>query len=158
MDHFEVYGTIAIHGEIEFSDAQQHRLATGPSEFGWPVGSPVVAEIRRERKGVSSLQRGYWFGCLVPMLAEHIGDDEKSTHADLKKHLFPQLNLPRSITRRWKSKRTGRWRQESKPLSITDLNSKQMTDLIDLARKFAGEFHHCEIPEPDPSWRTRRAA
>lgn len=157
MDHFEVYGVLGADG-LEFSDLQQAILAQKPRELDWPVGVPIFVEVRRERKAVSALQRGYWFGKLIPTLANHIGDDEKSTHEDVKREQFPKLNLPFSRTRRWKSKRTGRWRQKTERLSLRDLNAKQMTDLIDLTRKWAGEFHGLEIEPPDPAWRQKRVA
>jgi hypothetical protein len=117
---------------------------------------PICATCRQPLKAptISSLQRAYWFAVIVAMVADYTGDDTESTHEDLKRELWKKANLPRS--HRWKSKRTGRWR--SRRLSIRDLSTKQMTSLIDTARKWAGEELRMEIPAPDPAWRSPRAA
>lgn len=156
MEHFEVFGEV-VNGTIELSDVQQVQLAQGTKS--WPDGQ-IAIEVRRERKSVSAKQRGYWHAVVVPMVAEYTGDDVESTHEDLKNELFPMLGLPRSITKRWKSKKTGRWRQRTTRRSLSDLNSKYMTDLIDLVRKRAAEISNgaLDIPAPDPNWRAKRTA
>lgn len=152
-DHFTIFGD-KRGDELVLSDATLMAQAQGLRDM--PDG-PVAVEFRRERNTLSVLQRRYWWAVVVRRVAEHTGDDEESTHEDLKHELFPKLGLPFSVTRRWKSKKTGRRRQRTKRLSITDLNTKTMTDLIDLARKWAGEFHGLELEPPDPAWREKRA-
>jgi len=106
-----------------------------------------------DTKKLSDLQRAFWWAVIVPMVAEYTGDDRESTHEDLKRELWKLADLPRS--RRWKSKRTGKWR--SRRLSIRDLSTKQMTQLIDVARKWAAELPSpVLIPQPDPGWRSLR--
>lgn len=151
-DHFTIFGDKRGE-ELLLSDAMLMAQAQGLRDM--PDG-PVAVEFRRGRKGVSALQRGYWFAVVVKRIAEHTGDDTDSTHEDVKRELFQKLGLPFSITKRWRSKKTGRRRQRTKQLSITDLNTKQMTDLIDLARKWAAEFHRLEIEPPDPKWKEKR--
>ena len=111
-------------------------------------GQPLKAQ------SISDLQRAYWWAVIVAHVAEYTGDDRHSTHEDLKRELWKLADLPRS--QRWKSKKTGRWR--SRRLSIRDLSTKQMTALIDVARKWAGEKLSLDIPAPDPAWRSPRAA
>jgi hypothetical protein len=105
-------------------------------------------EERRERRAMFEL------AVIVAMVAEYTGDDRESTREDLKRELWKLADLPK--TKRWKSKRTGKWR--SRRLSIRDLSTSQMTRLIDVARKWAGEKLSLEIPGPDPGWRSPRRA
>ena len=117
----------------------------------WPDGAPFALTATLERPKVSDLQRGYWFAVVVPLVAEFTGDDEDSTHEDLKALFFPK------ITKVWRNKKTGKRRRRTKRLSIMDFNTKQMTELIDRTRQWAMDF--CEgldIPAPDPQWRVRR--
>jgi hypothetical protein len=156
MEHFEIVGEI-VRGDIVLSDAQQAYMADCARQM--PDG-PFIAEFRRERKGITALQRGYWFAVVVPLVSEYTGDDRDSTHEDLKRLLFPRLGLPLSVTKRWKNKKTGRRRQRTREMSINDLNSKRMADLIDLVRKWAAEElpGGLHIPEPDKAWRQKREA
>lgn len=115
----------------------------------WPEGAEGTLTLTRERGSVTKKQRAYWFGCVVPIIAEFTGDDIDSTHDDLKRMFFPK------ITRRWKNKRTGKWKRRIVRPSITQLNRKQMNDLIEHTRKYFAEHYGLEIPEPDPAWRER---
>lgn len=152
-DHFTIFGD-KRGDELVLSDASLMAQAQGLREM--PDG-PVAVEFRRERNTLSVLQRRYWFAVVVRRVSEHTGDDEASTHEDLKHELFQKIGLPFSVTRRWKSKKTGRRRQRTTRLSITDLNTKQMTDLIDTARLWSEEHLGVVIEPPDRAWREKRA-
>lgn len=152
-DHFTLFGD-KRGDELLLSDAMLMAQAQGLREM--PDG-PVAVEFRRERNAISVLQRRFWFAVVVRRVAEHTGDDEESTHEDLKRELFPKLGLPFSVTRRWKNKKTGRRRQRTRRLSIMDLNTKQMTDLIDTARLWSEEHLGVVIEPPDKAWREKRA-
>lgn len=115
----------------------------------WPEGAEITLTLKRTRAKTSDLQRAYWWAIVVPMIAQETGDDEQSTHEDLKRQFIPK------VTKVWRSKRTGRKRRRTHH-SIMALDTKQMTDLIDTVRKWAGEFLNLEIPEPDPAWRSNR--
>jgi hypothetical protein len=145
VDEFTVYGRIET-GEVLVDQRayQQECLRT------WRDGTIVAVTYRRQRNKLSALQRGYWFGLLVPMVAQETGDDEESVHEALKRLLLPK------VTRSWRNRKTGKRRRLTVQLSLGDLDTKQMTDLIDRARLWAAEFLHLEIPEPDKAWRRHR--
>jgi hypothetical protein len=147
--------TVTVYGRITDGQmALSHRQRLLEVTRAWPEGTEFEVRVRRHRARISDLQRAYWWAVIVPMVAEQTGDDEDSTHEDLKrvfKHCFP------SVRKVWRNKKTGKRRQLTRRLSLTDLNTKQMTELIDSARKWAGEFLGVEIPPPDPAWRERAA-
>lgn len=118
----------------------------------WPDCDGMLT-LTRERAKLSDLQRGYWWAVVVPMIADETGDDPDSVHDDLLTKFGPGV-----VTKRWKNK-AGKRRQFTKRPSLMALNTKQMTDLIDKTRLWAGEWLHLEIPAPDPLWkqRTRKA-
>jgi len=114
----------------------------------WPDCQATVI-LRRDRAKTSDLQRAYWFAVVVPMVAEETGDDEDSVHEDLKRLFVPKA------TKTWRNRKTGKRRQRTERPSIMALTTKQMTELIDRTRQWAGEFLQLEIPPPDHRWRER---
>ena len=145
MDEFTVYGRIET-GEVLVDQLAYQRECLR----GWRDGTVVAVTYRRQRNKASALQHGYWRAVVVPMVAEETGDDEESVHEELKRLLLP------TVTRTWRNRKTGKRRRQTVRLSLADLDTKQMTDLIDRARLWAAEFLNVEIPEPDKAWRRHR--
>lgn len=142
MDEFTVYGRMDA-GEVRIDQEAYRRECLR----GWRDGATIVVVYRRARAKLSALQRGYYFGVVVPMVAAETGDDEESVHEALKRLLLPK------VTRTWRNRKTGKRKQLTVQLSIADLTTKQMTEYVDRARQWADEFLGIEIPEPDPAWR-----
>lgn len=145
-DHVEVAGRIIDGGEIRMMNREYFVGVTSR----WPVGTDITITATRKRPKISDLQRAYWFAVPVPILAEWTGDDEDSVHHDLMVKYGPK------VTKAWRNKKTGRRRQRTRRVSIMDLNTKQMTDLIDTVRRDFGN-EGVVIPEPDPLWKRRKA-
>lgn len=145
-DDVQVAGHIADGGELKI----QNRDYLVGVYSRWPAGTDVTVTVTRRRPRVSDLQRAYWFAVPIPILAEWTGDDEDSVHDDL------MAKYGAKVTKAWRNKKTGRRRQRTRRISIMDLNTKQMTELIDTVRR---DFGHegVIIPEPDPLWKQRKA-
>lgn len=145
-DDVQVAGHIADGGELKI----QNRDYLVGVYSRWPVGTDVTVTVTRRRPKISDLQRSYWFAVPVPILAEWTGDDEDSVHHDLMEKYGAK------VTKAWRNKKTGRRRQRTRRVSIMDLNTKQMTELIDTVRRDFGN-EGVIIPEPDPLWKQRKA-
>jgi hypothetical protein len=117
----------------------------------WPDGCALSVTVARVRARISDLQRGYWFGVVVPLVAEYTGDDEDAVHDDLMAQYGPR------VTKRWRNTKTGRRKQRIHRPSLMSLSSREMTELIERVRRDFGN-QGVEIPEPDPAWRAKRRA
>lgn len=57
-------------GKIQMGEAQRRAM---DRHLATLKGKPVIIAIKQERSTRSSQQNRYWWGVVVPLLAEHLG-------------------------------------------------------------------------------------
>ena len=79
-------------------------------------------------------QNAYWWGVIIPEIAEASGFTHDEAHEALKAKFLGQDDLATGL------RRIG---------STARLDTKQFTDLIDQVRQWALDFLNCYIPAPN---------
>ena len=85
-------------------------------------GKRVELVLREKVAGSSDEQRRYYFGVVVKMLADRIGDSPEDVHEDLKRQFHVE--------------------------STTKLNTTEFQDYMEKIRQWAAVFHGLPIPDP----------
>lgn len=114
----------------------------------------IKVTLERYRNDASTRQKRYLFGVVYPIIGEYVGVDayeyDKEIHTPLKiKFLglremktplaYPNLKISLELP----------YGQILEPVSLTDLNTKEMTDFIDKVRRWALVEHNLIIPAPN---------
>lgn len=99
-------------------------------------GQAVVITIKREHATRSNQQNRYWWGVVVPLIAEHLGYTNDEMHEALK-YKFLRTEAEAAPT------------DLPKIRSTTSLNTKEFTDLIENVITWAGSEFGIEIPLPN---------
>lgn len=131
QEFYEAVGMIA-KGELKI----QARGAFVQAMQRFPDG-PVVIDVKVSRPQRSSAQNRYWHGVVIPLFAEHCGNDFDEMKDILALHL-----LPKEIT----DPKTGEMHKV--PGHTSKLNTKDFNALIERAQRLGAEYG---IYIPDPS-------
>jgi len=101
-------------------------------EFSKREGKRVTVTVSTYKKYRSNPQNSYYFGVVVALIAEEIGDSVENTHEALKaKFLYDMTgDLP-------------------KVRSTTDLSTLEFEEYLEKIRRFASEFLGMFIPDPN---------
>lgn len=110
----------------------------------WPDG-PITITAKRQRPGKTVRQLGYYYGIVLPLIAEETGNDKDTVHAELKRMFCTER-------REWVNKVTGETEQREYVRSLADLSTKEMAEFLDRVILWAGDLPLI-IPAPDASWR-----
>lgn len=97
--------------------------------------------IRKKFNKRSRKQDRWYFGCVLPLLADAMGDtDIAYVHACMKDRFLSVIKTDKKgITHR----ATGRYAK---------LNTEQAGNFIEKVRHFAAEFYSIDIPDPSKEW------
>lgn len=97
--------------------------------------------IRKKFNKRSRSQDGWYFGLVIPMLADEMGEtDLPYVHACMKDKFLSKTKVDKKgIAHR----ATGRYAK---------LNTEQAGNFIEKVRAFAAEFYFIDIPDPDKEW------
>ena len=97
--------------------------------------------IRRKFNKRSRKQDGWYFGLVLPMIADAMGETDLAyVHACMKDRFLSKIKVDKKgITHR----ATGRYAK---------LNTEQAGNFIEKVRHFAAEFYSLDIPNPDKEW------
>ena len=97
--------------------------------------------IRKKFNKKSRKQDGWYFGLVLPMLADAMGDTDLAyVHACMKNRF---LTITKTDKKGVEHKATGRYAK---------LNTEQAGNFIEKVRQFTSEFYSIDIPEPDKDW------
>jgi hypothetical protein len=124
-------GTVDARGSLDFAPAvrglmRAHLLRLKP-------GTPIEVTLKRWRNKRSSQANRYYFGVVIPLIAEHCGYDKQEMHELLAMRFLRIEDDPI----------TGAPRRTSTP----ETDSQEFADYVDHCIQFAAELG-IEIPEP----------
>lgn len=105
-------------------------------------GARVQFSVKKRRSKFSNQQGRYWFGVVIPLLAEHFGYDREERKA-LHYQLMAMCFGTRTETR------LGVEMEVVNVESMTQLNTQQFEEMSDWARRWAAKEHGVYIPEPN---------
>jgi hypothetical protein len=111
------------------------------AEFGAQVarldGAEIEITLRKRRRRRSLSQNAYYWGAVLPVLAEYCGTDVGELHEDLKQRFLFREDMTRKVL--GQSLRGCR--------STAELNSAEMTEYVEHIRRLAAEYG-VYIPSP----------
>ena len=124
-------GTVNERGQLDFAPAvrwlmRAHLLRMKP-------GTPIEVTLKRWRQKRSSQANRYYFGAVVPLIAEHCGYDKQEMHELLAMRFLRIEDDPI----------TGAPRRKSTP----DTESDEFAEYVDRCIQFGAELGVI-IPEP----------
>lgn len=125
--------TVSDSGKLQLDGVQRRAMDLWLSTL---AGKPVVVSIKQERATRSSAQNRYWWGVVVPCLAEHCGYTHDEMHEALK-YKFLRMEaeaMPADLP---------------KMRSTATLTTKEFTDLIENVIAWAGADLGVMIPLPN---------
>lgn len=96
----------------------------------------VRVTVERFRKKRSSEQNGYYFGVIVPMIGDAIGEDDNQTVHDILKAKFNYEILVIGDE------------EIIKPKSTSKMPTSEFSDYVEKIRKWAAQFLSLYIPNP----------
>lgn len=152
MEQLSVSAAV-IGRKLHFSETQQRYLVD--SVRRWADG-PVTVTVKRERAAKSTLQMGYYRGCVLPMIVEEMCGSAEDEECKRTAHLRLKGMFLTPIVVEWVNPETGEEMHRELVPSLADLNTKEMTDFVDRVRHWAGEFFGLSIPEPDKDWKLNK--
>ena len=119
-------GTV-VKGKYRPNDPTAFKLAFAKLE-----GQEVEVIVRKPKKHGSNNQRRYYFGVIVAMIAEEIGESRENTHDALKAKFLWDMSgeIP-------------------KVRSTTDLTTIETEEYYSQIRQWASEFLNVYIPKPN---------
>jgi|TARA_R100000700_G_C3160137_1_gene136432 hypothetical protein len=95
----------------------------------------IVVVVERYEKNRSLNLNNYYWGVVVDIIANEIGDDKQSIHEILKKQFLTEKEL-----------RDGEWHE--KVTSTTSLTNREMVMYIDMIKMWAANDLNIYIPDP----------
>ena len=98
-------------------------------------GKEVDLIIQRHRKTRTNQQNRYYWGAIIPILAEHFGYEDDELHQALKWIFLRKKFGPLPTV-----------------ISTTKLNTAQFTDYIDRIKRWASVNHNVVLPDPEEIW------
>jgi len=124
-------GRVNEQGELILADPSAWRLAVSRNK-----GQDVWVTMIRQQHLHSVSQQRYYFGVVVDMIAEFIGETREETHELLKSEHLPQ----REIELLEGTKLT-------MPPTTRNLSVEQYTEYIERCRRWAATFLGLSIPD-----------
>lgn len=95
-----------------------------------------VSIIRNNR---SDLQNKYYWGCVLPMIAQEAGYDDDEMHEVLLAQFSPKLTI-----RSTKDKR----KRRTVPKRSSKMTTAEFSEYVEKVRRFAATFYGINIPDP----------
>ena len=99
------------------------------------AGKRIDLGIREHEKTRSQPANAYYFGIVVKMIADEIGDSVESVHEILKAEHNSEMKIVNGMEM---------WL----PRSTSRLSTKEFTDYIERCREWAAGFLMLDIPDP----------
>ena len=93
----------------------------------------ILITIKKFRATRSYLQNNYYWGVVLELLSEHIGDTPEGIHEDMKLEFNPRVSPTTGKT-------TGG--------STRTLNTQEFKDYLKRIQYWAATFHNLNIPDP----------
>lgn len=124
-------GTVTEKGAVEFPPAVRGLMRVQLLRF--KPGTPIEVTVRRHRKTRSDKQNRYYFGVIIPLLAEHCGYDRQEMHELLAMRFLRMEDDPI----------TGSPRRKHTPQTDTT----EFAEYVDACIRLAAELG-VYIPEP----------
>jgi hypothetical protein len=129
-------GRVNERGELVLSDPVAWRAAVGKHR-----GRDVWVTVKRQSRAHSDNQRKYYHGCVVDMVAAHIGESNEEAHELMKADSAVLRKYARTIeTLDGKSIRMAP--------STKHLTAEQYAEYIDERKQWAASFLGLYIPDP----------
>jgi AraC-like DNA-binding protein len=99
-------------------------------------GEPIVVQIIKAHKTRSGEQNGWYWGCVLSLIAEHTGDSVYELH-----EVFKRMFLP-PVTKEFAGK-TFRM-----PGSTAELSKPEFYEYVERIRAFAAQELGINVPDP----------
>ena len=120
-----------FHGRVKHGQLFLDDLPRYEQYFARLEGKRVDYIVRVHRDRRSSPQNRYYWGCVVALLAEHLGFEKQELHEALKlKFLAINPDAPLPVAR-----------------GTSDLNTAEFADYVERCRRLAAELG-CIVPGP----------
>lgn len=126
-------GIVTEQGKLKMGESQRRAMDMWLASL---AGKPIVITIKQERATRSNQQNRYWWGVVVPLIAEHLGYTNDEMHEALK-YKFLRLEAESAPA------------DLPKIRSTASLNTKEFTDLIENVITWAGSEFGLQIPLPN---------
>lgn len=97
-------------------------------------GKEVELIIQRYRKSRTLKQNAYYWGAIIPILADYCGYDDQEIHEALKIKFLSKKGIIPTV------------------ISTTKLNTAQFTDYIERIKRWASIELNVVVPDPDEIW------
>lgn len=139
----------------------RHLVKPNTDNLRIPVKNFVDKEIEitiKELKNLRSYsQNAYYWGVVIKMIADHVGDDKDAIHEfckqefGMKKVLTVKLGTLTDVLSKIRESLgyESLEIEQSVPLSTTRYNTKQFEEYLDKVRWWALDFHGLHIPLPN---------
>lgn len=124
---------VTEHGKLKMGDFQRAEMDRWLATL---KGNAVVISVKREHATRSNQQNRYWWGVVVPLIAEHLGYTTDEMHEALK-YKFLRTEAEAAPT------------DLPKIRSTASLDTKEFTALIENVITWAGAEFGVEIPLPN---------
>ena len=132
-----IISTSVKNGTLDLSPEEKEEMAQYIASL---EGKSVWLLISDRKIPRTLLQNAYYWGVVVKMIADEIGDDTMSVHNILKDKFLPEFWV----------KEEGR--EVKMPKSTTRCSTKEFGEYIDQCIVHASSFHNIVIPEPNQSY------
>lgn len=103
-------------------------------------GKHITVTVGRYRKPRSNEENNYYFGVVVKMIADDIGEESENVHESLKSLFLTDIRY---------IKVRGKLVKITKVKSTTDLSTLEMEDYLERIRRWASELLGIVIPLPE---------
>jgi hypothetical protein len=130
--------TPVFRGRIEHGRIRLERREDFAGLIARLDGREIDLILRKHRNVRSLSQNAYYWGVVIPLLAEHIGDDTEAVHRALGNE-FLQRHIEVETQASWKRLTTVR--------STADLDTAEFTEYIEQCRRLGAEMG-VVIPSP----------
>lgn len=126
---------------------QEGRLVLSSSEAraalsGWPDGR-VEIRITPESKNRTTRQLRYYWGRVLPLIADHTGHHVDDIHLDMCARFLTRRSIP------YVNPATGEIEERDVPRRTTGLTTAEMYEFTEAVRVWAGEWLGVVIPPPE---------
>jgi hypothetical protein len=107
--------------------------------IGYFEGKEVLVQIEKPKKKRSLAANGYYWGVVLPMIANYMGEDNLDyVHAIMKSECLKTIKIIRG-------------KAYTAVGSTKKLTTNQFSDYLERVRRFAASEMSLNIPDPDPA-------
>ncbi len=134
--------TALLIGSVTDGSLSLTRAEVRAALQGWPDGR-VEVSIRPQARDKSLRQLRYYWGRVLPLMADETGQDVESIHADMCERFLPRRRVA------YVHRGTGEVIEREIVGRVSGSKAPEMFDFTERVRQFAAEFLGLVIPPPE---------